>query len=329
MVIPNSKTVVIPNFLPYNEYVKQHKEIKVCSKFPKCSINKVDRIIAVGDIHGDFDALLASLYDGKVIDETGKWIGGNTIVVQVGDILDKGGRGKEDETLKVDDSEWRIICYIEELQKMAFNDGGYVCLLLGNHEVMNLKGDFRYTTRATMEYFGGLEGRTEAFRPGGIIFQKLACMTNGIIKIGSWVFVHAGLIPEALEDYNNKDGLHSLNTDLRDYLLGNLNQEDEKYNKLMNLFSNNEGIIWTRAFGREEADCKLLDRALSMELLQIPGKPKSGGLIVGHTPQMYDNISGKCNNKLFAIDRGMSKAFGEENSKRIEVLEILDDVPVV
>jgi len=328
MLVPNSKTVEIPNYVDFKNY--NHTEIKHCSKFPKSSINKVKRIIAIGDIHGDFDALLASLYDGKVIDDKGRWIGGKTIVVQVGDILDKGGRGKEDETLLEDDSEWRIICYLEELQKMAINEGGNICLLVGNHEMMNFHGDFRYTTKATQEYFGGEEGRREAFKPGGVIFQKLACMMNGIVKVGSWVFVHAGLVPEVLSDYNDSNGLKRLNTDLREFLLGNIDENNEKYNKLMNLFSNSDGFLWTRAFGGDDVDCGLLNKALSMELLKIPGGSNhTSGLIVGHTPEMHKNITGKCDNKLFAIDRGMSKAFGDKNAKRIEVLEILDDVPVV
>ena len=38
-------------------------------------------------------------------------------------------------------------------------------------------------------------------------------------------------------DYNDSNGLKRLNTDLREFLLGNIDENNEKYNKLMNLFS--------------------------------------------------------------------------------------------
>ena len=57
------------------------------------SIEDTRRIVAIGDIHGDFNALLVALYKAEVIDMNGHWKGGDTFVIQVGDILDKGGRG--------------------------------------------------------------------------------------------------------------------------------------------------------------------------------------------------------------------------------------------
>ena len=57
--------------------------------------DKQPRIIAIGDIHGDFEALYMALLKANVINLQGKWIGKNTYVVQLGDLLDKGGRGEE------------------------------------------------------------------------------------------------------------------------------------------------------------------------------------------------------------------------------------------
>ncbi len=319
MNIPTSETVIIPNFIDYKEYKKQYQNTEKCLQKQEAYIKNVERIIAIGDIHGDYNALLASLYEGKVINEKGEWIGDNTIVVQVGDILDKGGRGQETSN-KPDDSEWRIILYLEYLQQQAKIHGGDIYLLLGNHEIMNIQGDFRYTTKGTLDYFGGLDGRREAFKIGGIVTQKIACMTNAIVKLGSWVFVHAGIVPDALRNYKNSN-LNKLNKDIRDYLIDNIDNATKS--KILDLFSDNDGFLWTRAFGNDDVDCNLLNKALSMEILNKKGH--AGGLIVGHTPQMYTSINGKCNNKLFAIDKGLSEAFGKDNYKRLEVLEIIND----
>ena len=50
----------------------------------------VDRIVAVGDVHGDYDQLAATLKSAGLIDDQGNWTGGKTHLVQVGDVLDRG-----------------------------------------------------------------------------------------------------------------------------------------------------------------------------------------------------------------------------------------------
>ncbi len=50
----------------------------------------VDRIVAVGDVHGDYEQFVKTLRAAEVIDEQNKWIGGKTHLVQTGDVLDRG-----------------------------------------------------------------------------------------------------------------------------------------------------------------------------------------------------------------------------------------------
>ena len=51
------------------------------------------RIIAIGDLHGDWKATILALKRAGVINNSLKWIGMDTVVVQIGDQVDKGGRG--------------------------------------------------------------------------------------------------------------------------------------------------------------------------------------------------------------------------------------------
>jgi hypothetical protein len=69
-----------------------------------------------------------------VIDRAGHWSGGKTILVQMGDIADRGA-----ETLD-------IVASLRALQKEAPRAGGQVIVLTGNHEAMNLLGDLRYVS---------------------------------------------------------------------------------------------------------------------------------------------------------------------------------------
>src|SRR5947209_5918865 len=92
------------------------------------------RIVAVGDLHGDFDAWQSIARGAGVIDAGGHWAGGRTILVQMGDITDRWA-----DSLK-------IVRSLQQLQREAPRKGGKVVVILGNHEAMNLLGDNRYTT---------------------------------------------------------------------------------------------------------------------------------------------------------------------------------------
>jgi len=92
----------------------------------------VGRIIAIGDLHGDYEQFRAVMTMTKLIDENGAWTGGKTHLVQTGDIPDRGP-----DSLK-------IIRDLQALKKTARKAKGRVHLLIGNHESMNIRGDLRY-----------------------------------------------------------------------------------------------------------------------------------------------------------------------------------------
>jgi hypothetical protein len=108
------------------------------------------RIVAVGDLHGDFDAWQAIARDAGIMDARGHWSGGKTILVQMGDVTDRWA-----DSLK-------IIRSLQQLQRDASRKGGRVYVILGNHEAMNLLGDNRYTTPG--EYAAFVDGQSAARR---------------------------------------------------------------------------------------------------------------------------------------------------------------------
>ena len=90
------------------------------------------RIVAIGDLHGDHEAWRAISQAARLVDAKGKWTGGNATLVQMGDIVDRGP-----DSLK-------IIRDLMRLQRDAPKRGGRVIVLLGNHEAMMMTGDLRY-----------------------------------------------------------------------------------------------------------------------------------------------------------------------------------------
>ncbi len=108
------------------------------------------RVVAVGDVHGAYDALVAILQKSKLVDSNRQWIGGSSILVQVGDIPDRGAKTRQ------------CLDLLMELEKQAEQQKGRVIGLLGNHEVMNIMGDLRYVSPAEYQEFA--TGESEKLR---------------------------------------------------------------------------------------------------------------------------------------------------------------------
>jgi hypothetical protein len=95
------------------------------------SVTAGDRIVAIGDIHGNYDGFVSILQRAGLVDAETHWIGGDTTFVQTGDIFDRG--------LEV----FEVLDLLMRLEQEASAAGGKVIVLLGNHEGMNLVGFFR------------------------------------------------------------------------------------------------------------------------------------------------------------------------------------------
>lgn len=101
----------------------------------------VRRIVAIGDLHGDYASYLGVLQAAGLVDRRGRWTGGDTHLVQTGDIADRGPDTR------------RIIAHMAKLAKEAGKRGGRVHNLLGNHEAMNVYGDLRYVVEGEYAAF--------------------------------------------------------------------------------------------------------------------------------------------------------------------------------
>jgi hypothetical protein len=113
------------------------------SDFP-CDVQTTERIVAVGDVHGAFDQFVAILRAASIIDNRNRWSGKKTVLVQTGDVLDRGPDSR------------KALDLLRKLEGEAQRAGGRVYALLGNHELMRLVSDWRYVS----------QGETDAFKNG-------------------------------------------------------------------------------------------------------------------------------------------------------------------
>jgi hypothetical protein len=95
------------------------------------AMEEPERIVVVGDVHGAFDEFVEMLQQADILDESLAWSGGETVLVQTGDFLDRGGDVRE------------IMDLLMRLEQEAPQHGGRSITLLGNHEAMNLIGILR------------------------------------------------------------------------------------------------------------------------------------------------------------------------------------------
>jgi hypothetical protein len=243
-------------------------------------------VVAIGDLHGDLGGTRAALKAAGAIDANDKWIGGELVVVQTGDILDRG------------DDESKIVELLDKLSADAKAAGGDLIYLLGNHELMNAAADFRYVTPGGMKDFSG--DRQHALAPGGAWAKRFA-QHNVIAIVGDSVLSHAGVLPDWLTHIDDT------NLSARCWLDG---QSLEPAAAL----TSDDSPVWNRDYGiPDKVDCSALKGVLD--------KLGAKRMIVGHTVQEA-GITSACEGALWRIDVGLAKMYGGP----IQVLAIEDGV---
>jgi TPR repeat protein len=285
----------------------------------------IERVIAVGDVHGDYETFAAVLRSAGLIDANSNWTGGNSHLVQTGDVVDRGPDSRA------------VMDLLMKLEKQAANAGGAVHCLIGNHEAMDVYGDLRYvspgefaafrpgggeasrdaypdhqqdvTAPATphgasaptaVESLPGFRERAEAFGPEGV-YGKWIRSHKAVIKIDRTLFLHGGL-SQKYEDWS----IDRINDAVR--------QELNDFTRLHGgVVTDEEGPLWYR--GLAEGDERQLEPLVD-ELLKHFDVDR---IVVGHT-YAQGAITPRFNGKVILIDIGLSRVY--DNLGKIGCLEI-------
>jgi hypothetical protein len=294
------------------------------------------RIVAVGDLHGDYSAWLDIARNARLIDGSGHWSGGRTTLVQLGDVLDR-----EPDSLK-------IVRSLQQLQKEAPRAGGKVVVVLGNHEAMNLLGDFRYTTPGEFAAFAtansaalrdrvyeqnrtAMEAAARATNPAltpqqirdswmaqhplGWVEHKLAWSPSGelgkwatrnpaVVEIGGTLFVHGGLSAEyarlPLDEIDRRVATAMAKGD----------------DNASSILDDPLGPLWYRGLVANDADAEAERSAMhsphltqDQELGAVLAAYGAQRIVIGHTPDLK-GIEILDGGRLARIDTGNSRYYG-------------------
>jgi hypothetical protein len=296
------------------------------------------RIVAVGDLHGDYQAWVTIARAAGVMDAKNHWAGGKTVLVQMGDITDREPNSLD------------IIRSLQQLQAEAPRKGGKVVVVLGNHEAMNLLGDNRYTTAGEYAAFvdrGSAARRDRVYEinrprleaaahatdpnltpdairqawmaehPLGWVEHRLAWEPNGelgkwatrnpaIVKIGDTLFVHGGISLEysksPLDDVNRRVSVA-------------MALADDSPNSVL---TDPLGPLWYRGLAGPDPNADA-ERArvspaqprqtVDQELTAVLAGYGAKRLVIAHTP-ILTGIAITSGGRLARIDTGISRYYG-------------------
>lgn len=266
------------------------------------------RLVAIGDIHSDINAMRQVFQLAGAINANDEWIGGELTIVQLGDMI---GRS---------DDERQVLDLIFALQQQAEQHGGKLYALIGNHEIMGARVDNQAVGPNPFPAYEGMAGldlsdpRLEHLQPnerhrgaalmaGGPYARRLAEWPT-VLQLGSTVYVHGGVVPRWVEY-----GIDRINADVSAWLRGEEQFEPVSSQRV----DDSDRVMWARHFSSrvDSFDCQMLQ--LSLDLL---GAER---MIVAHT--RHPQITAYCDQKVWVLDTGMSRAYGGQ----IQALELIND----
>ena len=285
--------------------------------------NGVQRVVAMGDIHGDYQQFVTLLRAAGLVDQQNTWTGGKTHLVQVGDVMDRGPESR------------RAMDLLMALEKQASKAGGYVHALIGNHEAMNVYGDLRYTTRAEFAafinddphdfaerlYLGHIEElkktksaeslpkfddayrkQWEAKYPPGMFAHRYAFSSSG--TYGKWIRGH-----NAIVKINDTLYLHGgLSSKYAGSSVGEINAavraELEDFTKMpAGMVRDDEGPLWFR--GLALAD----EKPLEAHVTAVLAHHGATRIVIGHSVT-DGTVIPRFAGRVVLIDAGMTQFYG-------------------
>lgn len=119
-------------------------------RLPFSEVIRSTNVTALPDLHADYESFMATLRDHGLTDTAERWTGGNTALVLLGDIFDRG------------QGAFQILNKLQEFRQQGAN----ITILCGNHEDMMLRSLFTEDSRAVSVWFRS--GGKDTLRAAGI-----------------------------------------------------------------------------------------------------------------------------------------------------------------
>ena len=236
-----------------------------------------EKLIAISDIEGRYHEFKQFLIANKVMDKNYKWTFGKGHLVTVGDFFDRG--------LLVNQTLWLIYSLEEQAEKA----GGKVHFILGNHDLMNMKNDFRYVRKKYLEdaKLMGVE-YYDLYKPNTELGRWLATK-NILEKIGDYIFIHAGISKE-VSDLNL--GVEGINKFARNFYFSNVEERAGVDPLRSVIYMYGKSPMWYRGYGKETID--------KNEFAAIAKNMGAKKFVIGHT--LHESVTYLMDKQVIDLD---------------------------
>lgn len=308
------------------------------------SSDDYDHVVTIPDVHGDVLVLLRSLaiaweqidgfkgteetfsrvltafskavkmVDGEVYEDPPLSSNPRTLVVQLGDMLDRG------------DCSYLAVW---ALDKVSVVFGWKVSRLFGNHELSALHPSSctRFRELNPDDQFTKALAETAFRHNQGELYQLMSNNYFGMVRFGdsksrlnrddarnpNTLFVHAGFFVRGPDDNKSSGPLHWFHhdTDLDTPNVANFNQamrramacaDPRVTSEWLNICSRKDSVFWTRSFHKSSEDV-LCGEDLDAVLRFF----KVARIIVGHSGMASKRVLSRCNGKVVMADVRLSR----------------------
>ncbi|WP_436517337.1 metallophosphoesterase [Ekhidna sp. To15] len=252
----------------------------------KSIFTDVTNIVALSDIHGQYDLAVEILQNNGIIDEELNWDFGNGHMVIAGDIFDRGPQVTE------------VLWLVYRLEKQAKEAGGFVHFLLGNHEYMVLHKDLRYLHEKYETVSMLLDMDYDDLFGSNTILGRWLRSKPTIVKINEHVFVHGGISNDFLSSVGFD--IENINETMRKSI--DRSKDEMKASDFYSTYYGSSGPIWYRGYFYGELSDQAIDSVLN--------RTTSEHVVVGHCSN--DEVVSLFDNKIFGVDSSIKKGqYGE------------------
>ena len=290
----DSLLVRIPNQTPDHFYVKLNQNILT----PPSSYKKSDKIFAVSDIEGNYYSFVNLLIGNDITDSNLNWIYGTGHLVLNGDFVDRG------------EYVTQVLWLMYKLEQEASAAGGHVHFILGNHEAMNLEGNFRYVKNKYQRLALNLNIAEEDFYNDKNELGRWMRSKNVIERIGDVLFLHGGISNTFLNEHLSLNIINEIAQS--NY---GLNLENDTLT-IPNLLFGRFGPLWYRGL---VIDYKYYSKAQINEVNNFLEYYHSKKVVIGHT--IVDDISTEYNSKVVRIDLHHPVDINSEEESKALIIE--------
>jgi hypothetical protein len=190
----------------------------------------IKKIMAIGDLHGEFEVFAKFLINNKIIDTSFNWTFGDGHLLLMGDIFDRGNHVTE------------CLWLLYKLEKEAELQNGKVHVLLGNHEIMEISGDKRYLSEKYIDLFNRLRLNYTSFYNKETEIGKWLRTKNTILQINDILFVHGGISPEVVQ---KRLSISFINKKIKEILN---KEQHEPVGEIEEFLTGTNGPLWYRGY---------------------------------------------------------------------------------